>query len=64
MLEDQIPRILKLDTSDEDKMYRISGLIKDSIDRTETAVIQYDGDADYAMHFLKEDLWGWDYDEE
>lgn len=63
MLEDQIPRILKLDVSDEEKMYRIIDLVKESIDRTETAVIMYDGDTDYAMEFLKDDLWG-GYDDE
>lgn len=64
MLEDQIPRILKLDVSDEEKMHRIIGLVEESIERTETAVMMYDGDADYAMEFLKDDLWGGYNDEE
>lgn len=63
MLEDQIPRVLKLDVSDEEKMYRIFGLVKESVERAETAAMTFDLDADGAFEVLRDDLWGYNDEE-
>ena len=64
MLYERILGILERSDSKEEMACRISDMIEGVVERTETAVIQYDGDADYAMKFIKDDLWRGYYDED